>query len=174
VRCSVLQWVAVCCSGSGWKWVVLQCVAVCCSVLQCVAVCCSELHWLWMRKGDIAVCCSVLQFVAVALDERGWYCSVLQCVASVLQCVAVCCSELHWLWMREGGIGVCGIVLQCVTVCCSGSGWERVVVLTRVDALEIHSCLSLDDDSEFTSQREWTGTYVIVYVCPWFLEKRWQ
>jgi len=47
MRCSVLQYAAVCCS-------VLQCVAVCCSVvavyssaLQCVAVCCILLcQWL--------------------------------------------------------------------------------------------------------------------------------
>jgi len=35
--CSVLQCVAVFCSGCS----VLQCVAVCCSELQCGAVCCS-------------------------------------------------------------------------------------------------------------------------------------
>ena len=39
-------------------------------------------------------------------------------------------------------------------------------MLMRVNALEIHSCLSLDDDSELTSRRECIGNYVIAYVCP--------
>jgi len=64
---SVLQWVAVCCSG-------LQCVAVCYSVLQCVAVCCSVLQC-------VAVYSSVLQYVAVS--------------SCVFQCVSVCCSVLQ-------------------------------------------------------------------------------
>ena len=53
--CSVLQWVAVCCSVCA---VCLQCVAVCCSVMQCVTACCSV-------SQCVAVCCSVLQCVAV-------------------------------------------------------------------------------------------------------------
>jgi len=75
-------------------------VLACCSVLQRVAVCCSgkcSRRWRsysWLLKGGgvssmaILARCSVLQCVAVC-------CSVLQCVAvccSVLQCVAVCCS----------------------------------------------------------------------------------
>jgi len=51
---------------------------------------------------------SMLQCVAVC-------CSVLQCVAgccSVLRCVAVCCSVLQC-------VAVCCSVLQCVVVCCS-------------------------------------------------------
>ena len=92
VCCSVLQWIAVCCT-------VLQCVltlthlyvifAVCCSVLQCVAV-----------------CCSVLQCVAVCWHWliHMWYLECFGVCCSVLQCVAVCCSVLqfvamcrHWL-----------------------------------------------------------------------------
>jgi len=61
VRCSVLQFVAVChgvlqCRWfheSSWCCDVLQCVAVCCSVLQCVAVCCSVLQCVVL----IWVCC---------------------------------------------------------------------------------------------------------------------
>jgi len=64
---------------------VLQCVAVCCSVLRCVAVCCIVLHC-------VAVCCSVLQLQAAHLLAPGVSknstrssCSVLQCVARLLQ-----------------------------------------------------------------------------------------
>ena len=88
VRCSVLQYVAVC---------VLQCAAVCsyviqcgCSVLRCVPPTRST-DTLRQHSRYKAVCCSVLQSIAVC-------CSVLQCVAvccSVLQCVAVCCSVLR-------------------------------------------------------------------------------
>ena len=52
-------------------------------MLQCVAVCVA---------AYVAVCCSVLQ-----------------CVGSVLQCVAVCCSVLQC-------VAVCYSVLQCVAV----------------------------------------------------------
>jgi len=57
VGCSGLQWVAVCCSIS-------HCVAVHCSVLQRVAVCCSVLQC-------VAVCCTVLQMKHALLDS--WY-----------------------------------------------------------------------------------------------------
>jgi len=59
-----------------------KCVAVCCSVLQCV---CSAL------QGDL-------------IDDRA--------SASVLQCVAMCCS----LSQR---VAACCSVSQCVAVCCS-------------------------------------------------------
>jgi len=61
----------------------LQCVAVCvavsCNVLQCVAVCCSVLQCF-------AVCCRVL------LLDLSQLIDVLQCVAWVLQFVAVYCD----------------------------------------------------------------------------------
>jgi len=87
MRCSVLQYVAVCCSEEARTFPessgVLQCVAVCCSVLQCVAACCNALQCFATRKQAqnlrLQVCCSVLQCVAVC--------------CSVLQCVTVCCSE---------------------------------------------------------------------------------
>jgi len=81
--CSVLQCVAVCCSGIAGTNVTgclsyatashhivsalsseMQCVVLCCSELQCVAVCCSVLQC-------VTVCCIALQCVAVR-------CSVLQ------------------------------------------------------------------------------------------------
>jgi len=104
--CSVLQYVAVCCSvvatstyraigASRGKVTAICmctfCVAVRCSVLQCVAVCCSVLqfrcnvyipcHRRRKRRRHCTMhvlCCSVLQCVAVC-------CSVLQCVAVLLQ-----------------------------------------------------------------------------------------
>jgi len=75
VRCSSLQYFAVCCSVS-------QCVAGCCRVLQSVVGCCIVLQCA-------SVCCSVFQYVT-AFD------SVLQCVAvrcSALRCVALWCSD---------------------------------------------------------------------------------
>ena len=90
----------VCCS-------VLQCVAVCCSVLQCIAVC-------WLSNG-----------------RHGSYDKgVLQCVAVVLQCIAVRRGALQCVGSLKGdmnletkvccsGVAVCCSVLQCVAVCCS-------------------------------------------------------
>jgi len=95
VCCSVLQCVAVCCSGYVPVTRSNMCVAVCCSVLQCVAVCCSALQWLCTRHAVRHVCCRVLQCVAVGMYPSRSQICVLQCVAlchSVLQCVAVCCS----------------------------------------------------------------------------------
>jgi len=67
----------------------------------------------------VAVCCSVLQCVAGVLQVCckcvAVCCSVLQCVAvycSVLQCIAVCFSALQC-------VALCCNVLQCVTACCS-------------------------------------------------------
>ena len=60
-------------------------------------------------------CCSVLELIAVVLQCVAVCCSVLQCVAvccSVLQCVTVCCSVLQC-------IAVSCSVLQRVAVCCS-------------------------------------------------------
>jgi len=60
--CSVLQYVAVVCSGLQWvatrsttsmtEWIG-KCVAVCCSVLQCVAVCCSALQCVAVRCNTL-------------------------------------------------------------------------------------------------------------------------
>jgi len=65
--------------------VVLQYVVVCCNVLQREARSVGLLLLVYMH--------SIRVYIAA--------CFVLQCAASVLQCVAVCCS-----------------VLQCVAVCC--------------------------------------------------------
>jgi len=43
----------------------------------------------------------------------GARCSVLQCVATVYQCVAACGSVLQC-------VAVCYSVSKCVAVCCSG------------------------------------------------------
>jgi len=65
------------------------------------------------------VCCSVLQYVATVVQCITVCCSCqqesLKCVAvccSVLQCVAVCCNVLQC-------VAVCCIVLQCLAVSCS-------------------------------------------------------
>jgi len=81
VRCSVLQYIAVCCNvlqcvavrcllvpydeervagSESALQCVLQCVAVRCIVLQCAEVCCS------------AVCCSVMLNDTVRYGENGW------------------------------------------------------------------------------------------------------
>ena len=83
--CSVLQWVAMCCTFCGeLQWGITVEIAEgsavmnsnCCWQLQCVTVNCSVLRW-------VAVCCSVLQWVApwrkrikqmimiISLIERG-------------------------------------------------------------------------------------------------------
>ena len=96
VCCSVLQCVAV------W-WSVLRCVAVCCSVLQCVAgpICKSVISHAWMSHV----------LIEWWMFSCHWGRSYMgcKCVASVLKCVAVCCSAL-----------------QCVAVCCSMLQWVAV------------------------------------------------
>jgi len=57
VRCSAVNYAAVCCS-------VLQCTELHCSVLQRVAVCCSVLHC-------VAVCCSALLCVAMRCSGKA-------------------------------------------------------------------------------------------------------
>jgi len=44
-------------------------------------------------------------------------CSVLQCVCSVSQCVAVCYSALQYFAVSIHSVLQC--VLQCVAMCCS-------------------------------------------------------
>ena len=84
------------------------------SVAACV-VCCSVLYLVAVR---VAVCCSVLQYVdcGTCVNES---CRILKCcsVSSVLQCVAVCCSEVCCSVLQCDA--VCCSVLQCVAVCCS-------------------------------------------------------
>jgi len=115
--CSVLQYVAVCCS-------VLQCVAAyvaqggvataagsmraasiefcaCCSVLQCVTVCCSVLQCV-ACVAVCCMCCSVLQCAVahrrpnIELERLQFICE-RQVIAwcSVLQYVAMCCHVLQ-------------------------------------------------------------------------------
>jgi len=132
--CSVCQ--LKCVSSS-----VLKCVAVCCSVLQCVAVCCSVLHCVEAKETMCSVyyvfrVCPphvhMCQFQCVSCSFVAVYCNVLPC--SVLQCVAVCCSERNGLFRVypllirmcqfqcvscSVSIAVCCSVLQYVAVCCS-------------------------------------------------------
>jgi len=100
--CTYVNTSAVCCS---------MCVAMCCNVLQYVAM-----TWLFHMCGHtyvnasavyscmwVAMCCNVMQFVVVCCSEIR-LCRMcvltsthLRCVAvCVLQCVAICCSVMHW------------------------------------------------------------------------------
>jgi len=88
---------------------VLQCIAARYRALQYITMCYSVRHYscpaaptqvydLMECVAGCAVCRSVLECVASALQRVAVHCSVLQCVAvccSVLQCVAVCCSVLQ-------------------------------------------------------------------------------
>ena len=82
---------------------VVECLAVRCSVLECiVALCFSRGH----KRG---------------LHEASLHCSVLQCVAVVLQ---VCCSKLHSVCcsvFQRVAVRCCSALLQCVVAvhCCS-------------------------------------------------------
>jgi len=126
VCCCVLLCVAVCCS-------VFQCVAVCCCVLQCVAVCCCVLLCVAFEQvpvcescgSTVAVCACVCLCVAVhcsrtsarLLFSQQLGCSVLQCVAVRLQCVAV--EQVPVFESRGNLVAACGSVLHCVAVCCT-------------------------------------------------------
>jgi len=120
VSCSELQCVAVSC-GRKTRVVKLHIVTVCCSVLQCVAVCCSE---LWPKDACSKTTFSKWDFVEMeypvrALPFRMWqkgtvmesshesHCGpktrvvklhIVAVCCSVLQCVAVSCSEL---WPKD-------------------------------------------------------------------------
>jgi len=103
---------------------VLQYVAVDCGALQCVAICNMSPGTCFTRIFEyidrVGSAESVLQCVAV-------YCSELQCVTvccSVLQCVAGCCNmspgtcfTRKFEHMDESGL--CCSLLQCVAVNCS-------------------------------------------------------
>ena len=103
--CSVLQCVVTCCSVLQQVRSLLQCVAVYCSVLQCIAVYCSVWRYVavWGSVLQcVAVCGNVLQSIAVcghskcstppqSLRHSRW-----SSTCSVLQCVAVHCSAIHF------------------------------------------------------------------------------
>jgi len=90
---------------------------VCCSVLQRVAVCCSGCHRHPEHLVDKKV---GEYYRALAYSEHGKQAIVWRVVPCFLQkecagkrrCVAVCCSVLQC-------VAVCCSVLQCVAVCCS-------------------------------------------------------
>ena len=83
---------------------------MCCSVLQYVAVTCvsltsienAQMQSRWDNYGPSGY--------AVFFYETGVLQVCCNYVASVLQCVAVCCSVLKC-------VAVCCRVLQCVAVC---------------------------------------------------------
>jgi len=103
---SVLQRVAasgrmlVCCS-------VLQCVAVCCSVLQNAVVCDTTYssdnitHTYNCGVLCVAECCSCSELWYVTRRIQMTTQSILTiAVCCVLQCVAVCCSMGHDVFLR--------------------------------------------------------------------------
>jgi len=105
------QCVAVCCRESDMQVSLWQCVAVCCSVVQCDPVRCRQMGERSHKLQWSAVCC---QCVAVFCRER-WErahisCSVLQCVVSVLQCVA---GRVTYKSNYGSVLSVCCSVLQC-------------------------------------------------------------
>jgi len=85
-------------------------------VLQCVAVCCSvRTHLLRLCRRDNFICYA-----------SAW-CSVSQCVGSVLQCANTPSSAVpseRKCWLRLG-------VLQCFAVCCSVLQWISVYSSVR-------------------------------------------
>ena len=98
----------------------LQCVAVRCI---CVPGSCIQLECMCLMKfvSTYAVYCSVLQCVASVYWDRAsnWNARVgLHLLASVLQCVALCCRMLQCVVVRSS-------VLQCVAVC--GDMYEQCV-----------------------------------------------
>ena len=108
----------VCCS-------VLQCVAVCCSVLQCVEEEEEDasLHLVSGYENGVLQCVSMCQLApTVDAQPPPLWCSVcavcLQCVHSVLQCVAVCHSVLQYDSVLQC-VEICYSVLKFVVVCCS-------------------------------------------------------
>ena len=162
VRCSVLQYVAVCCSAYMYshgreeircsRMYIFICVAVRCSASQCVAIfkcmggnmLCSRYFHVYNNKINVlhttdsleecvAVCCRALQCVAVC-------CSVVQCIHTTdsleeaMRCnvLQMCCSVLH----------VCCRVLH---VCCT--------CVARV----LHMCC--------TCVAEWCGVSKSVAMC---------
>ena len=118
-----------------------QCVAACCSVLQCVAVCCSVLQQLATKHNPhslqlafsthstfncvlqrVAMCCSVSQQLAFEHNRHSIVC------CSVLQCVAVCCS--NWQ-VNTIHIQLC-VMFQC--------GWYLADCNSLPGAMTVDNC----------------------------------
>jgi len=119
--CSVLQYVAVCCSAQQRTYFIratLTRLALVTHVIATIRETCAHLLVPFAASyACVAVCCSMMQCVTVC-------CSVLQCVIgcrTVLQCVAECCSVLQSVAVCCSvlqSVAVCCSVLQCVAVCC--------------------------------------------------------
>jgi len=95
---------------------------------------------IYIAKGRVWECWKrtwalVLQFVAVR--------------CSVLQCVAVCCSEniyVHIHMLQQVGRGrehLCCSVLQHVAVCCNENTYVRIHMLQQVGRGRQHLCCSV-------------------------------
>jgi len=156
--CSVLQFVAVCCS----VFVLFLCsriVRVCCSAC---AMCCSVVVLVYFPRvggfwGCVAVYRSVSQYVALIMccSCAGGSsvcfpvcCSVLLCVAvccSVLQCVAVCGSarvfSVCW-WIIRLGNSVCVVCCDSACVVCCNL-LQRVAVFACVCCCLMGVCCSV-------------------------------
>ena len=104
------------------------------------------------------MCCSVLQCVAVRCSVLSWIYAEARHIA-LFQCVAVCCSVLQC-------VAVCCSVLQCVAVCCRGYAEARHIALF----LGLHS--SIKDIRErshpqmwHTSSNMWHKSYLALFFC---------
>jgi len=80
-------------------------------VLQCVAVCCRKEPYSSEESDELIRLRRLLGITCVAVR-----CSVLQCV---LQCVAVCVAVYVDSRETSPWYHVCCSVLQCAAVCCS-------------------------------------------------------
>jgi len=105
VYCSVLQFVAVCCSVYAVCCSVLQCVAVCCSVLQCVAVCCSVLQCVAVRSTmqqntDIAFNAATVlggSGICMCVTYMHAYRGVRVCVPAYARTPMCCCGDIEFV-----------------------------------------------------------------------------
>ena len=139
--CSVVQWVAVCCSDQH-------------GLHECAAVFCSDpilaTHSAQSQRVNVAAShCNALRDTATHCNTLGLStvcCSVLPCIAvccSVLQCDAVCCSVLQWPTLTPHDTLpncriVCCSVLRSVAAC--SSVLQRVPVCSR-DQYQHHTML---------------------------------
>ena len=114
------------------------CVAVCYSELPCDSACCVLLSIV--ITVPVKCCCrllvalDVLQCVTVSCNvfQRDVGCwSVLQCVGSVLQCVAVGCSMLQCVTVSCNHVAVCYCELHCDSACGKVLQCNFVIVLAK-------------------------------------------
>jgi len=126
----ILLCVAVCCSMLRLRVMRMigskNVAGVCCSVLQCVAPAGEACVWLQEWHGGVlqcvAACFSVLCLLVMRMigsrNGTGVYCSVLQCVAVFVECVALRLLVMRMIGSKNG-TGVYCSMLQRVAVLCS-------------------------------------------------------